>query len=63
MDELILPLSLNLVPRLSDILVLGVLGTAAKRLEASLKRVSSLRARGLHFSLNRLTDWRTYLLC
>jgi hypothetical protein len=62
MDELILPLSLHLVPRLSDILVLGVLGTAAKRLEASLKRVSSLRAHGLHFSLKLLTNALTPLL-
>jgi hypothetical protein len=41
-DELILPLCQHLAPRLSDALVLGVLGTAAKRLEASLRRVRCL---------------------
>jgi hypothetical protein len=38
-DELILPLCSHLAPRLSDELVLGVLGTVAKRLEVSLKKV------------------------
>ena len=43
LDELILPLCLHLAPRLSDELVLGVLGAAAKRLEASIKKVSTAR--------------------
>ena len=40
LDEMIRPLRMNLSPRLGDLLVLGVVGTAAKRLEASLRRVS-----------------------
>jgi conserved oligomeric Golgi complex subunit 4 len=39
LDEMIRPLRMNLSPRLGDMLVLGVVGTAAKRLEASLRRV------------------------
>jgi hypothetical protein len=40
LDEMIRPLQTNLAPRLSDLLILGVVGTAAKRIESSLKRVS-----------------------
>ena len=39
MDELILPLCSHLAPRLSDELLLGILGTVAKRLEVSLQKV------------------------
>lgn len=39
MDELIHPLKIHLAPRLSDAVVLGVLGSAAKRIEAALRRV------------------------
>lgn len=38
LDEMIRPLQTNLAPRLSDLLILGVVGTAAKRIESSLKR-------------------------
>jgi len=38
LDELILPLSSHLGPRISDELVMEVLGTIAKRLEVSLKK-------------------------
>lgn len=38
MDELVYPLRLHLSPRLSDALVLGVVGSAAKRLESALRR-------------------------
>ena len=38
LDEIIQPLRAHLSPRLSDAVVLGVLGTAAKRLESSLRR-------------------------
>jgi hypothetical protein len=53
-DELILPLCQHLAPRLSDALVLGVLGTAAKRLEASLKRVRCLLVHSRHNPPNRI---------
>eukprot|EP00540_Astrosyne_radiata_P023044 CAMPEP_0116823062 /NCGR_PEP_ID=MMETSP0418-20121206/628_1 /TAXON_ID=1158023 /ORGANISM="Astrosyne radiata, Strain 13vi08-1A" /LENGTH=344 /DNA_ID=CAMNT_0004451271 /DNA_START=224 /DNA_END=1258 /DNA_ORIENTATION=+ len=38
LEELMHPLRMNLSPRLSDTMVLGVLGTAAKRLEGSIRR-------------------------
>lgn len=40
MEELIEPLRLHLAPRLSDLLVLGVVGGISKRLEMAIKRVS-----------------------
>ena len=43
LDEILLPLCRYLAPRLADSLVLGVLGTVSKRLEMSLKKVSSNR--------------------
>ena len=42
LDDLILPLCSHLGPRLSDALILEVLGTVSKRLEASLKKVRLL---------------------
>lgn len=41
LDEIIVPLCRYLAPRLADALVLGVLGTVCKRLEVSLKKVST----------------------
>ena len=38
LDELVRPLRLHLSPRLSDAMLLGVLGVASKRLEAAVKR-------------------------
>ena len=45
LDELILSVCANLAPRLSDALVLEVLGTVSKRLEISLKKVSHRKRR------------------
>lgn len=45
LDELILSVCANLAPRLSDALVLEVLGTVSKRLEISLKKVSHWKRR------------------
>lgn len=38
LDELINPLRMHLAPRLSDAMVLGILGSAAKRIETALRR-------------------------
>ncbi len=42
LDELVNPLRAHLAPRLSDNLLLGVIGGASKRLEGAIKRVRSL---------------------
>mmetsp|Transcript_66722 Transcript_66722/g.98942 ORF Transcript_66722/g.98942 Transcript_66722/m.98942 type:complete len:360 (+) Transcript_66722:1798-2877(+) len=39
LDDLINPLRVHLAPRLADILVIGVLGGASKRIEAAIRRV------------------------
>ena len=39
MDELIQALRIHLAPRLSDALVLGLIGLAAKRIESAIRRV------------------------
>ena len=59
LDEMIRPLQINLAPRLGDALVLGVVGTAAKRLEASLRRVSFV---GIPF-WTRILLGLTFLSC
>jgi hypothetical protein len=38
LDELIEPLRIHLAPRLADVLILGMLGTASRLLESSIKR-------------------------
>lgn len=40
LDELVGPLRSHLAPRLSDHLILGIVGGASKRLEGAIKRVS-----------------------
>ena len=40
LDELIEPLIVHLVPKLSDDLVIGILGGVSKRLEAAIRKVS-----------------------
>eukprot|EP00934_Nitzschia_sp_Nitz4_P006199 Nitzschia sp. Nitz4//scaffold98_size77359//3539//6343//NITZ4_005533-RA/size77359-snap-gene-0.0-mRNA-1//1//CDS//3329560712//6189//frame0 len=59
LDELILPLSTHLSPQISDDLVLGVLGTVAKRLEVSLKkcRFTSLGALSLDSDMRDLLNY------
>jgi hypothetical protein len=39
LDELIQPLRIHLAPRLSDVMVLGLISLAAKRIESALRRV------------------------
>lgn len=40
LDELLGPLRAHLAPRLSDYLLIGLIGGASKRLEGAIKRVS-----------------------
>ena len=42
LDELLLPISAHLAPRLSDELVLETLSTICKRLEVSIKKVGKM---------------------
>ena len=42
LDELVGPLRNHLAPKLSDALFTGILGGASKRLEAAIRRVSSV---------------------
>ena len=39
LDELLSPLRIHLAPRLSDALVLSLIGLAAKRIESAIRRV------------------------
>jgi hypothetical protein len=55
LDEILVPLSHCLAPRLADELVLGVLGTVSKRLEVSLKKVRKRFCRGTVPNLLRHT--------
>lgn len=54
LDELITPLRAHLAPRLSDNLLIGLIGGASKRLEGAIKRVSftSKRSSFQHFKTN-----------
>lgn len=65
LEEVIEPLKMYLIPRLADELVLGVLGTAAKRLEGSLRRCqfTALGALSLDSDMRDLLSFAKQCVC